>query len=255
MLVEQHPDGYPAHIETIQEVLNVLADNRVRAVRLLVLHHSLSHGGNHIVVPVSDVYNRICETESRHERSVNVINNKGWVKIRQCFNLLMCDFLIFCISVSELQDLLETLHVPACRNKPSIYSYAGVKRSCKDKEKKRNMHTSSEPSEQTVLSASCRATGWSLSWCWPTSRATPVWGRRRKFSHMHFLNLRIRKSNLKCDNTLVFVFVENNYAGISYSCAIMSCLTCPTDASIHWFHNSYDWKFKTRHIQHGDLKM
>lgn len=67
VLVEQHPDGYSAHIETIQEVLNVLADDRVCAVCLFVLHHSLSHGGNHVVVPVSDLYDRICETRRRHE--------------------------------------------------------------------------------------------------------------------------------------------------------------------------------------------
>lgn len=182
------------------------------------------------------------------------------------------------------------LHV---ETNPAFSQMQVVNRSCKDKEKKRSMHTSSEPSEQTVFSASCRATGWSLSWCWPTSRATPVWGRRRKSSHMHFLNLRSRKSNWKCDDTLVFLFVENNYAGISYSCAIMSsgwskiliywqtssvniCIVmvhflctllghkAPVTSipsvrfiypSIHWFHNAYDWNFKTRHIQHGDLKM
>lgn len=76
MLVEQHPDGYPAHIETVQEVLNVLADDRVCAVCLFVLHHSLSHGGNHIVVPVSDLYDRICETKPRHEENVNSTNDR-----------------------------------------------------------------------------------------------------------------------------------------------------------------------------------
>lgn len=77
MLVEQHPDGYPAHVETIQEVLYVLADYRVRPVRLFVLHHSLSHGGDHVVVPVSDLYDRVCETVSSHEnKNVNLKNNK-----------------------------------------------------------------------------------------------------------------------------------------------------------------------------------
>lgn len=63
MLVEQHPDGYPAHVETIKKILNILADDGVRAVRLFVLHNSLSHGGNYIIVPISDLYNRICETK------------------------------------------------------------------------------------------------------------------------------------------------------------------------------------------------
>lgn len=63
MLVEQHPDGYPAHVETIQKVLNILTDDRVCAVRLLVLHQSLSHGGNDVIVPISYVYHCICETD------------------------------------------------------------------------------------------------------------------------------------------------------------------------------------------------
>lgn len=77
MLVEQHPDGNPAHVETIQEILNILADDRVCAVRLLVLHHPLSHGGNHVIVPVSDLYDRICETKSRCEKNVISTNKKG----------------------------------------------------------------------------------------------------------------------------------------------------------------------------------
>lgn len=64
MLVQQHPDGDPAHVETIQKVLDVLADDGVRAVGLLVLHHSLGHGGNHVVVPIPDPYYCLCETET-----------------------------------------------------------------------------------------------------------------------------------------------------------------------------------------------
>lgn len=62
VLVEQHPDGYPAHVKTIQEILNVLADNWVCAIGLFVLCKPLSHGGNDIIVPISDLYHRICET-------------------------------------------------------------------------------------------------------------------------------------------------------------------------------------------------
>lgn len=66
------------------------------------------------------------------------------------------------------------------------------------KKEGKHVHTSSEPSAQTAFLASCRAAGWSLSWCWPTSRATPVWGRRRMFSHTRFQNLRSRIANCKC---------------------------------------------------------
>lgn len=62
VLVEQHPDGYPAHVETIQEILNVLADDWICAISLFVLGKPLSHGGNDIIVPISDLYDGICET-------------------------------------------------------------------------------------------------------------------------------------------------------------------------------------------------
>lgn len=63
MLVEQHPDGYPAHVETIQKILNVLADDWIGAITLFVLPKSLRHGGNNIIVSISDLYYSICETK------------------------------------------------------------------------------------------------------------------------------------------------------------------------------------------------
>lgn len=65
VLVEQHPDGYSAHVETVQKILDVLADDWIRPIRLLVLHDSLSHGGNHVIVSIPDLYDRICETKWR----------------------------------------------------------------------------------------------------------------------------------------------------------------------------------------------
>lgn len=62
MLIKQHPDGYPAHIEAIQKILKILADHRVCAVRLFVLHDPLSHGGDDVIVAISDFDHRICET-------------------------------------------------------------------------------------------------------------------------------------------------------------------------------------------------
>lgn len=66
MLVEQHSDGYPAHVESIEKILDVLADDGVSAIGLFVLHDTLSHGGNDIIVPISDFYDSICETKWRH---------------------------------------------------------------------------------------------------------------------------------------------------------------------------------------------
>lgn len=56
MLVDEHAYGDAAHVEAVQEVLDVLVDHRVHAEGLLVLHHALRHGGHHVVVPVADVH-------------------------------------------------------------------------------------------------------------------------------------------------------------------------------------------------------
>lgn len=129
VLVEQHPDWYPAHVETIQEILNVLADDRVRAVRLLVLHDALSHGGDDIVVSVPDFYHRVCETKQRqkdiddktthsHKR-----NEARLHCVRVLIRSLVCDFFIIRVFVFELENLLKTLHVPAWKSRKVMTIY------------------------------------------------------------------------------------------------------------------------------------
>lgn len=54
VLVDEHADGDAAEVEAVQEVLDVLVGDRVIAVGVLVLQHSLCHGGHYIIVPVPD---------------------------------------------------------------------------------------------------------------------------------------------------------------------------------------------------------
>lgn len=61
MLVDEHAYGNAAHVEAVQEVLDVLVGDGVHAEGLLVLHHALRHGGHHVVVPVADVHQRLGE--------------------------------------------------------------------------------------------------------------------------------------------------------------------------------------------------
>lgn len=56
VLVHEHACGDAAHVEAVQEVLDVLVGDGVHAERLLELQHTLGHGGYHVVVPVSDVH-------------------------------------------------------------------------------------------------------------------------------------------------------------------------------------------------------
>lgn len=55
VLVDEHADGDAAGVEAVQEVLDVVVCYRViLAIGIFVLNHSLSHGGDHLIVPVSD---------------------------------------------------------------------------------------------------------------------------------------------------------------------------------------------------------
>ncbi len=65
MLVHEHASGDAAHVEAVQEVLNVLVGDGVHTEGLLVLHHPLSHGGHHVVVPITDVNQRLCEAADK----------------------------------------------------------------------------------------------------------------------------------------------------------------------------------------------
>lgn len=70
MLVEEHSDGNPAHIEPIQEILHVLAGDGVGTVGFFILHHTLSHGGHHVIVSVSDLDHSFCEAKTTEMRGV-----------------------------------------------------------------------------------------------------------------------------------------------------------------------------------------
>lgn len=63
VLVEEHSDGNPAHVEPIQKILHVLAGDGVGTVGLFKLHHTLSHGGHHVIVSVPDLNHSLCEAE------------------------------------------------------------------------------------------------------------------------------------------------------------------------------------------------
>ena len=67
MLVDEHAEGDAIGVEAVEEVLDVAADKGVKAELLLVLDDSLSHGGNHVVVAVTDLYQELQETKKNNE--------------------------------------------------------------------------------------------------------------------------------------------------------------------------------------------
>ena len=80
MLVHEHACGDPAHVEAVQEVLDILVGDGVHAKRILVLHHTLSHGGHHVVVAIPDVYQSLCESgeKERMDLAVSVGTSVSW---------------------------------------------------------------------------------------------------------------------------------------------------------------------------------
>lgn len=57
MLVDEHSYGDAAGVKTVQEVLDVVvSDGVLLAEGVFVLDHTLSHGGNHLVVAVPDCF-------------------------------------------------------------------------------------------------------------------------------------------------------------------------------------------------------
>lgn len=62
MLVDEHAERDAVGVKAVEEILHVAADERVEAVLLLVLDDALSHGGNHVVVAVANLYQELQET-------------------------------------------------------------------------------------------------------------------------------------------------------------------------------------------------
>lgn len=71
VLVHEHADGDAAHVEAVQEVLDVLVGDGVHAKGFLVLQDALSHGGHHVVVTVTDVHQSLREAEGKEATQGN----------------------------------------------------------------------------------------------------------------------------------------------------------------------------------------
>lgn len=63
MLVDEHTKGDSVGIETIQEVLNVAADEGVKAKLILVLDHPLGHSRHYIIVPITNFIKGVQKAE------------------------------------------------------------------------------------------------------------------------------------------------------------------------------------------------
>lgn len=65
MLIDEHAERDAVGVEAVEEILDVTADEGVKAKPLLVLYDSLSHGGNHIVVTVADLNQEFKEADTK----------------------------------------------------------------------------------------------------------------------------------------------------------------------------------------------
>lgn len=63
MLVDEHSNRDAAHVEPVQEVLDVLIGDHILGKDLFVFHDPLSHGRHHVVVSVSNGNQCVCKTK------------------------------------------------------------------------------------------------------------------------------------------------------------------------------------------------
>ena len=54
MLVDEHADRDAAHVKPVQKVLDVLVGDQVLGKSFFIFYDTLSHGGHHVVMSVSD---------------------------------------------------------------------------------------------------------------------------------------------------------------------------------------------------------
>lgn len=73
MLVDEHPDRDAAHVEAVQEVLDILVGYRVLAEGLFVLNDALGHGWHDIVVSVSDGHQGVNEPVEERPPAVSSV--------------------------------------------------------------------------------------------------------------------------------------------------------------------------------------
>lgn len=63
MLVDEHAERDAVGVKAVEKILDVAADEGVKAKLLLVLDDTLSHGGHDVIVAVSDVNQDFQETK------------------------------------------------------------------------------------------------------------------------------------------------------------------------------------------------
>lgn len=68
MLVDEHAERDAVGVEAVQEVLDVAADEGVKAKFLLVLDDPLGHGGYHVVVAVTDLDQKLQEADKSSKK-------------------------------------------------------------------------------------------------------------------------------------------------------------------------------------------
>lgn len=65
MLVDEHAERDAVGVKAVEKILDVAADEGVETKLLLVLYDPLSHGGDDVVVAVSDVDQVLQKTKGK----------------------------------------------------------------------------------------------------------------------------------------------------------------------------------------------
>lgn len=77
VLVNEHADRDAAEVEAVQKVLDVLVGDWVITIGVLVLQHSLCHGGHYVIVPVPDGDQGISEPSEKADICLSPVSGLG----------------------------------------------------------------------------------------------------------------------------------------------------------------------------------
>lgn len=81
VLVDEHAKWNAAGVEAVQEILHIAADKRIKTKLCFVFDDTLSHSGDNIIVPVSNLNQDLKEAEN--------IKNTGCVQLRKWFYFIL----------------------------------------------------------------------------------------------------------------------------------------------------------------------
>jgi len=112
VLVDEHSDADPRHVQSVQKVLNTVFRLLVHGVRLLEFEHSLSHRLNGVRMPVADHHQSLAKSANKSLNFILDNKNTAFFWVRKIKGSLLCESFVRDVVLLEVEEVLEALGVP-----------------------------------------------------------------------------------------------------------------------------------------------